>query len=50
MELFALIGLIPMFLYEGRKITRNKWVQWGFYLFYPVHLLLLWGLDKLIFG
>ena len=50
MELFGLIGLIPMLLYEGRKITRNKWVQWGFYLFYPVHLLVIWGLDKLIFG
>lgn len=50
MELFALIGLIPMFLYEGKKHTRNKWVQWGFYLFYPVHLFVLWGLDKLIFG
>ena len=50
MEMFALIGLIPMFLYEGKKHTRNKWVQWGFYLFYPVHLLVLWGLDRLIYG
>ena len=50
MELFGLLGLIPMFLYEGRKVTWNKWIQLGFYLFYPVHLLVLWGLDKLIFG
>lgn len=49
-ELFGLIGLIPMFLYEGKKHTRNKWIQWGFYLFYPVHLLVLWGLDRLIYG
>ena len=50
MELFGLVGLIPMFLYDGRKLTRNKWIQWGFYLFYPVHLLILWLLEILFIG
>jgi len=50
MEMFALIGLIPMFLYDGRKLTRNKWIQWGFYLFYPVHLLVLWIIQQLFIG
>ena len=50
MELFGLIGLIPMFCYDGRKLTHNKWVQWGFYLFYPVHLLILWILERVICG
>lgn len=50
MELFGLIGLIPMFLYDGRKLTRNKWVQWAFYLFYPVHLLVLWIIQTLFIG
>jgi hypothetical protein len=50
MEEFALIVLIPMFLYDGRKLTRNKWIQWGFYLFYPVHLLLLWIVQQLLIG
>lgn len=50
MELFALIGLIPMFCYQGRKLTRNKAVQWTFYLFYPVHLLVLWVLKKILIG
>lgn len=48
MELFGLIGLIPMFLYDGRKLTRSKWVQWAFYLFYPVHLFVLWLAEKLL--
>ena len=47
MELFGLIGLIPMFLYDGRKLTRNKWIQWGFYLFYPAHLFILWLIERL---
>lgn len=50
MELFGLIGLIPMFLYDGKKLTRNKWVQWAFYLFYPVHLFVLWLLERIIYG
>ena len=40
-QLFAVLALIPIWLYDGRKLTRSKWVQWGFYLFYPVHLLVL---------
>lgn len=50
MELFGLIGLIPMFLYDGRKLTHSKWVQWAFYLFYPVHLLILWLIERLFIG
>lgn len=38
LEMFALVALIPIALYCGRKTTSSKAVQWGFYLFYPVHL------------
>lgn len=50
MELFGLIALIPMYLYDGTKLTRNKWLQWGFYLFYPVHLLILWMIKVHFIG
>lgn len=50
MELFGLISLILLFRYQGRKVTKNKWVQLAFYLFYPVHLLVLWGISVLLFG
>jgi len=46
-ELFALLALIPISLYSGRKITGSKAVQWGFYLFYPLHLWLLYALQHL---
>jgi len=48
-ELFALLALIPIFLYDGRKLTHNKAVQWGFYLFYPAHILILALLKMQIF-
>lgn len=50
LELFGILSLVPIFLYDGEKVTTAKWVQWAFYLFYPVHLLVLWGLDRLLFG
>ena len=46
-QFFGVLALIPIMLYSGRKITGNKCVQWGFYLFYPLHLLVLY-LIKLI--
>lgn len=41
-QLFAVAAMVPIALYSGKKLTHNKAVQWAFYLFYPVHLLLLW--------
>ena len=42
MEVFATAAVIPIALYHGRKRTHSRAVQWAFYLFYPVHLALLW--------
>lgn len=47
-EMFALLSMVPIALYSGRKVTAGKAAQWGFYLFYPVHLAVLcvihfWG-------
>lgn len=41
-ELAAVAAMLPIGLYSGRKLTYNRALQWGFYLFYPVHLLILW--------
>lgn len=40
-QLFALLSLIPIGLYSGKKSTDSKVLQWAFYLFYPAHLLVL---------
>lgn len=41
-QLFAALAMVPIALYSGKKLTRSRAVQWSFYLFYPVHLLILW--------
>lgn len=40
-QLFGLLALIPLYFYSGEKATKSRMLQWGFYLFYPVHLIVL---------
>lgn len=40
-ELWALAALVPIWLYSGQRGVSHKAVQYGFYAFYPVHILIL---------
>lgn len=40
-EMFAVLSMIPIALYSGKKATSSRAIQWCFYLFYPVHLTVL---------
>lgn len=46
----ALFSMIPISLYSGEKKCSSKLLQWGFYLFYPFHLALLWLVNGAIYG
>ena len=46
-ELFGGLAIVPLALYHGKKATSGKAVQWAFYLFYPVHLAILWLLRAM---
>ncbi|MBQ8639092.1 MAG: hypothetical protein IJ468_07980 [Lachnospiraceae bacterium] len=46
-EMWGMIALLPIALYNGKKGYSNKVLQYGFYLFYPVHLVVL-GIIKMI--
>ena len=41
-QCFAVLALIPIWLYCGRKGRSGKLLQYGFYAFYPVHMLILY--------
>lgn len=40
-QALCVLAMIPIALYSGEKHSYSKWLQWGFYLFYPAHLTLL---------
>ncbi len=44
---FALLALIPIWLYRGRQGYHSMLLQYAYYAFYPLHLLLL-GLIKIL--
>lgn len=39
---FALLALIPIFMYSGNKGYNKKWFQYFCYVFYPIHMLILY--------
>ncbi len=41
-QAFAVFSLISIWLYGGRRGKKNKAIQYGFYAFYPVHMLILY--------
>ena len=43
---FALLALPLLALYNGKRGTKK--LKWAFYLFYPIHFAVLYGLDYLI--
>ena len=42
----CVLSLFPIALYNGEKRSRSKWMQWGFYLFYPAHLMILYLIGR----
>lgn len=41
-QVFAVAALVPIGMYSGEKRWKSPVWKWGWYLFYPVHLLILW--------
>lgn len=39
---FAIFALVPIWLYGGKKGKSSKIMQYGFYAFYPLHMLILY--------
>lgn len=46
--IYAAFSIIPISLYSAQKKTYNKAIQWTFYLFYPVHLFVLYLIKFLL--
>lgn len=48
-ELWSLTALVPIWMYNGQRGFSNKALQYGFYAFYPVHILILSVLARYAF-
>lgn len=41
-QYFAVLALIPIWLYNGKQGYHSKWFRYFCYAFYPAHILILW--------
>lgn len=42
-------GVVIMFFYSGKKSEKHEFLnKWAFYIYYPLHLLILWGIRYFI--
>ena len=49
-QLYAIISGAFILLYNGKRGYNAKWFQYGSYLFYPVHLIIIVGICIIISG
>ena len=45
---FALLALVPIWLYNGKRGGGGRTLQYGSYAFYPLHMLALYALTALL--
>ena len=46
----AFAAFVPITLYNGRRgFIHSKWIKYAFYLFYPIHILLLWIIKHYLY-
>jgi len=45
---FAVLALIPIWMYNGKAGKKSKFLQYGFYVFYPLHMLILYALRRML--
>lgn len=47
-QIFAILSLVPIILYKGEQGTKIS--KWYFYIFYPVHLLILSAIYFILYN
>ena len=47
-QAYGALAMLPISMYNGKPGPRNPVLQYGFYLFYPVHLLILYAVRYLL--
>lgn len=46
-QLLGVCAMMPIGLYSGKKHSQSKIAQWGFYLFYPIHMAVIYVIKLL---
>jgi len=44
-QLPCVFAVLPMAAYSGKRLSANRWGKWAFYLFYPLHMAIIYFLG-----
>ena len=47
-DLNCFFASVELLLYNGQRGRKSKWYQWGYYLIYPIHFMVLYVIELLI--
>lgn len=47
-RLVSLLAIPLLLMYNGKRGSKSKVIQYGYYLFYPIHFLILYGIKILL--
>lgn len=49
-QIYSIFSLFFIKMYNGEIGLNNLWVKYGFYFFYPLHILIIYGISKFIWN
>jgi len=47
-QVYSILSTVLIMTYDGKRGLNNLWVKYGFYIFYPTHILIIYGISLLI--
>ena len=49
LQIYSTFAIFPLFIYSGKRGYNSKWLQYGCYIFFPTHILLIYFISLLLF-
>ena len=49
LQIYSTFAIFPLFIYSGKRGYNSKWFQYGCYIFFPAHILIIYFVSLLLF-
>ena len=49
LQIYSTFAIFPLFIYSGKRGYNSKWLQYGCYIFFPTHILIIYFISLLLF-
>ena len=49
LQIYSTFAIIPLFIYSGKRGYNSKWFLYGCYIFFPIHILIIYFVSLFLF-